>query len=176
MKKIFTVLLLVFVFSSVFSKDILVLKNGEKIKGELLHAEAQKVTFLSKKKNAEPVTFKAADIAYIKVDSYERLLELQEDFYVQGITDADLHHGRFFGNFCAGLFGGTIGFIIVAVTDAKAPNPAIVGQENYQNMMYREGYNKKAKGKNMRAAGIGWGIGTLASLIIIFSSISSGNI
>jgi len=171
MKKILPFLLFVFVFSNVLSKDIIVLKNGEKIKGELLHVKAKELTFISKKKNSEPMTFTAAEVEYVKVDSYEKLLELQEDFYLQGITDATLHHGRFFGNFCAGFFGGAIGFVIVAVTDARAPNPAIVGQENYQNLLYREGYNKKAKGKNMRAAGIGWGLGALVGLIIIFSTI-----
>ena len=108
-----------------------------------------------------------SEVSYVQVDSYEKLVTLQNSMYTQGIADAEIYHKRFGGNFCAGFFGGVIGFVIVAVTDAKDPNVSIVGEEKFNDRDYREGYNKKAKGKNMGAAGAGWALSFVLVLLLL---------
>lgn len=170
MKKIFLSLLLLAGSLNLFAKDILVLKDGTKIKGSLISAEPNEIIFEKAKSDDPQLKFTAEEVEFVKVENYEKLKEIQDSMYLKGIGDAQIHHRRFGGNFCAGFFGGAIGFIIVAVSDAKEPNMAIVGEENYKNLEYREGYNKKAKSKNLGAAGVGWAVGFVLLLILISSS------
>ncbi|WP_111669411.1 hypothetical protein [Algoriphagus litoralis] len=170
MKKFSLVLLLLVNCFSLYAKDILVLKDGTKVKGELISVSQGELVFQKTKGIQSEIKLSPEEVEFVKVANVEKLKELQESMYLQGIADAQIHHKRFGGNFCAGFFGGAIGFIIVAVTDAKEPNLAIVGEEKYKNLEYREGYNKKAKGKNLGAAGAGWAAGFVLLLILIGAS------
>lgn len=169
MKTILTIFLLIIFVGNSFASDIIYLKDGSKIKGELLNVEQNELTFQPGKRNTSLIKLKPEEVEFVKVGSYEKLVEIQESLYLKGMNDAQLYHKRFGGNFCAGLFGGIIGFVIVAVTDAKSPNPLMVGEENFKSLEFREGYNKKAKGKNLGAAGIGWAVSVLVLLILATS-------
>ena len=167
-KKLLLLIMAMALTISVNAKDILRLNNGKRIKGETIEVTKDGLTFQTRKRI---LTFKAEEIKYLEIDSYAKLLAIQETLYAQGIKDAEIHHrSRGAGNFCAGFFGGAIGFIIVAVTDAKAPDPLDVGAENAADTMYREGYNKKAKSMNLKNAGIGFGVGLALVLIIAAAS------
>jgi hypothetical protein len=156
--------------SNSYANDVIYLKDGSKLKGDLINVDVNELTFKSTKKNNDILKFKPEEVDFVKVKNYEKLVEVQESMFLKGMNDAQIHHKRFGGNFCAGLFGGVIGFVIVAVTDAKSPNPLIVGEENFKSLEYREGYNKKAKGKNLGAAGAGWAVSVLLLLVLIASS------
>ncbi|MCR9015741.1 hypothetical protein [Aquiflexum gelatinilyticum] len=169
MKKTFLLFLSIIFISNSFASDIIYLKDGSKIKGDLISVDVNELTFKSAKKNQKLLKLKSEEVEFVKVEDYEKLVEVQESMYLKGMNDAQIHHKRFGGNFCAGLFGGVIGFVIVAVTDAKSPNPLLVGEENFKSMEYREGYNKKAKGKNLGAAGVGWAVSFLVLLVLISS-------
>ncbi|WP_304516554.1 hypothetical protein, partial [Cecembia rubra] len=159
---------LFFTVNYCFGKDIIFLKDGTKIKGEVLSVDQTELTFQTNGRS-DYLIYSSEDVDYVIVESHEKLLEISDSMYLKGIQDAKIHHKRFLGNFCAGFFGGAIGFIIVAVTDAKTPDPNIVGIENLNSRDYREGFNKKAKGKNLKAAGFG-----MASGIILFFMFLSG--
>jgi hypothetical protein len=170
MKKAALILIsLIFIHNS-FAKDVIYLKDGSRIKGELVNVEVDELTFKPAKKNENLIRLKPEEVEFVKVENYEKLVEVQESMFLKGMNDAQIHHKRFGGNFCAGLFGGVIGFVIVAVTDAKSPNPLLVGEENFKSLEFREGYNKKAKSKNLGAAGAGWA----ASIVVLLILIASG--
>ncbi len=160
-------LALLLISTTSFGKDVLYLTNGEKVKGELISVTTNEITFQPNKKKLDKMILSSDEVNYVKVDSYDKLLTIQNSMYTQGIADAEIYHKRFGGNFCAGFFGGIIGFVIVAVTDAKDPDPSIVGEEKFNDREYREGYNKKAKGKNMGAAGAGWAAGFVLLLLLL---------
>lgn len=172
MKKTSLILMFLAASFNLLAKDIVVLKDGTKVKGELISVSQGELVFQKAKGDQSEIKLTSEQVEFVKLESMEKLEKLQESMYLQGIADAQIYHKRFGGNFCAGFFGGLIGFVIVAVTDAKEPNYAIVGEEKYKSLEYREGYNKKAKGKNLGAAGAGWAAGVVF-LIILFSGSSN---
>lgn len=166
MKNLITCLIcLTLSFDYVQSMDIVCLRDGSKIKGELINVEPGKLTFQPNKKKLDLFILTSDQVEYVKVNDIQKIFWIQENMYLKGFADADIYHKRFGGNFCAGFFGGAIGFIIVAATDAKLPDPTVVGQENFNNTQYLMGYNKKAKGKNMAAVGAGWAVSLLVLLL-----------
>jgi small nuclear ribonucleoprotein (snRNP)-like protein len=168
MRKVLFVLLLLTCSFDLFAKDVVVLKDGSKIKGSLISVDQHEIILEKSKKSGEhQLKFTPEEVEFVMVENLEKLKEIQDSMYLKGIGDAKIHHRRFGGNFCAGFFGGAIGFIIVAVSDAKEPNIAIVGEESYKNLEYRAGYNQKAKSKNLAAAGVGWAVGFVVLLVLL---------
>jgi len=155
--KVFIVSLFVILqVSSANAKDVLFLKDGTRVSGVIIDVAPDKLTFQASKRKTGTLILTPEEVDHIKVDKIERLHWIQDNLYQKGYADAGIYHNRFGGNFCAGFFGGTIGFLIVAIDDAKIPDPQLVGEENLNNPTYLTGYNKRAKEKNMTAAGVGW--------------------
>ena len=66
------------------------------------------------------------------------------------------------------LLIGVFGFIGVAVSNPKDPPASIEDRATKVNDGdYMMGYDKKAKGKNMGAAGAGWAVGFVILLILL---------
>lgn len=158
---------------SALSKDRVILKSGVILKGEI--AEITLFALTIKTKPEDHIQLAPGEVDFIMVKNQKRKVFLQDEMYIQGQSDAEIYHKRFGGNFAAGLLGGVIGFIIVAVTDAKAPDAGLVGQEKAGDHLYREGYNKTGKNKNIKAAGIGWGVGFVITIIIIAAAGASAS-
>lgn len=170
MKKILFLSLTLLIVSIAFGKDKITLKDGQSIKGEIVHLEQDKVIIQKGKSNQE---FTSEQVAYIEFDlknvKISKLLSdnMNEFNYLEGKDDAQLYHKRFGGNFALGFLFGAFGFIGVAVGNVQDPPAGIPDYADKMNSSdYREGYRKTGKGKNLGAAGAGWAVGFILLLII----------
>jgi len=159
---------------SLFSKDVIHLKKGLEVRGYITDLTENKVTIvLSKNETEKKFVFTPDQVDFIEFDlknvNIARILALNADYTVlDGRADAEIYHKRFGGNFALGFFFGVFGFIGVAVGNVKDPPTYI---DDWEGKMkdgdYVIGYEKKGKGKNMGAAGLGWGISFVIMLIIL---------
>ena len=175
MKNIFLIpaIVILFVFPA-FSKDVIHLRSGEKIKGFITDINDQCVTMIKSVKNKEKeFRFTPDQVALIEFDlsnvHIAKILKVNADYSVfDGIADAQIYHKRFGGNFALGFFFGVFGFVGVAVGKVKEP-PAYI--EDWTGKMrdgdYVVGYDKKAKGKNIGAAGVGWAAWVVLMIILL---------
>lgn len=97
----------------------------------------------------------------------------QKGTAAQGMIDGqrDAKGNMLYG--CGGFACGVFGFLLAAVSDPQ-PNPTHIAsltetKGSEYAMSYRAAYSKKAKNQNMLYAGIGWVVGTTASLIMLYS-------
>ena len=144
------------------AKDVIFMKNGNKVKGRVISITNEQLTLISK--NSTQV-FTADQVAYIKSDQNNDVLNKAleaygsaSDDYSKGQIDAQTYHKRAFGNAALGFFFGPFGFLGVAIGGAKTPDVMDIKDESLlKNEDYRAGYKKKAKAKNLGNAGIGCG-------------------
>jgi len=170
MKKLVLFIVLLSI-STTYGKDKITLKGGQLIKGIIVNIEDNKVVI---EKNKIQFEFTPEHVQYIEFDANnvkisKLISENTDEFtYLDGQNDAAVYHKRFGGNFTLGVLFGVFGFVGVALGNAKDP-PAIVPDysEKINSADYREGYNKKGKGKNLGAAGAGWAVGFVILLIVL---------
>lgn len=167
-----TIFLFILLFSTVtYGKDKITLKGGQRIKGNIVHIEDNRVVI---EKGKTQLEFAPENVEYIEFDAQNlkisKLIETNaDDFnYLYGQHDAETYHKRFGGNFTLGVLFGVFGFVGVAVGNVKDP-PALVPDYNgkINSADYREGYRKKGKGKNLGAAGIGWAVSFVLVLLLL---------
>ena len=149
MKLSLAILLLLFSFRQLRANDKLMLKNGRLIPGSVIDVAPSTLIFQSSDKKQEILKLSPEQVDFVTIEKVETLYWIQDSLYRKGVSDAIIHHKRFGRNFLAGFFGVQWGFIVVALVNPKLPDPNVVGQDNFNNLSYREGYRKKAKEKNV---------------------------
>ncbi len=161
--------------TNAISKDKIILKGGQTIKGEILQLEQNKVIISD---GSFKLEFTPEHVEFIEFDVQNPhiakiIAENAEFTYLDGKADAKLYHKRGGGNFALGFFFGVFGFIGVAVGNVQDP-PAVIPdfEQKVNSSDYREGYRKGGKGKNLGAAGAGWAAGFI--LLLIISAASGG--
>jgi hypothetical protein len=167
MKKVIFLLILSIFANNSKGKDLIHLNNGKTIKGHIIELKQDEVTLSKSRKNTEDVqTFISNEVKLIELDASNmdiiRLindeLTQQQNMCNEGFRDATLYHRRFVGNFALGFFFNIIGFTIVAISNPKAPDPLMINDIQKMNSTeYLLCYEKKARKKNITAAGIGLG-------------------
>ena len=154
-----------------FCKDKITLKGGQRIKGQIVQIEDNRVVI---EKGKTQLEFTPDHVEYIEFDAknvkISKIVKQNADgfTYLDGQNDAAMYHKRFGGNFTLGVLFGVFGFVGVAVGNVKDPQPIVQDYNEKMNSAdYREGYRKKGKGKNLGAAGIGWGVGVILVLLLL---------
>jgi len=164
----FSVMVIVMLLGSIsatLARDKLILASGEKVKGVIVDIAPGELYF---KKNGEIKIYKPSEVSYVFLDPdntviIEKIIAnvplMYQDLCSEGTMDARNFHKRGGGNFALGFFFGVFGYLGVALTEPRNPDPAIVGAEKMQDTVYMLCYEKKAKKKNLTFAGIGWAVG-----------------
>lgn len=147
--------------------DVLTLMNGQAFQGEV-----------RKIKNCEIVFVASGDKYYIPADSifsiqfedvnnkvYQDYLALANDpqACLKGTTDAQQFHGKAGAHVLLGFLFGPFAMIGAALA---SPNPyngrmtpfASQNKDLFNDPVYLKCYKKKAKGRNVGYATLGWGI------------------
>ncbi|MFC2125683.1 hypothetical protein ACFLU5_12815 [Bacteroidota bacterium] len=147
-------------------KDLIHLHNGEIVKGYIIDLRQDEVTISKKQNNYKEIqTFSAEEVKLVEFDArnvniiklINKEITQQRNMCNEGYRDAELYHKRFVGNFALGFFFNIFGFAGVAITNPKSPDPLMINDaEKLNNTEFLLCYEKKAKKKNIKAAGIGW--------------------
>jgi hypothetical protein len=145
--------------------DVIELTNGKTFKGEIVKVNKCSIDFAMED---NVFSIPASDIVYAefakiskrRVSKINRVLS-NGDNCLAGTSDGSMH-GHKGGHFCAGFFGGLIGFVIVAVVDrtpSKSGNVVIAADNKslWSDSSYLMCYEKASKKEAMKMAGIGWG-------------------
>ena len=178
MKKTAILLYITFLTFSAFSKDVIHLKNGRTIKCTLVDLKKDSIYFIKKKKNGvRLLTSDMVDFILIgennqafqtKISNLHSIIDPLEACQA-GKMDANLFHHRGFGNGCLGFFFGLFG---IAGTVIGRPHPppieviVVRDKEMVMNPAYLSCYRKRAKGKNIISAAIGYGVFLVVLLTI----------
>ena len=171
MRRVFFLLIILLVCQATYGKDKIYVKGGQKIKGAIIELENNRVVIQRGKEllefAPEHVELIEFDIQNVKISKI--LAENAEEYgFSDGQMDAQMYHKRFGGNFALGFFFGVFGFIGVAVGNVKEPPPHIEDwKAKVNDGDYMMGYDKKGKGKNLGAAGVGWAVGFVILLILM---------
>jgi hypothetical protein len=158
--------------SSTFAKDVVYLKDGSKVKGDISQITEGQLTLA--RKNITKV-YTAEQVSWIKADNDNQVLKdalkaTDPDMYEKGRLDASKYHKRTLGNGALGFFFGPFGLLGVALGGAKAPDVLDIKDDSLmKNEDYRHGYKKKAKGKNVGNAALGWAVGVAA--VVLFGTL-----
>jgi len=177
MKRIIIFLVVtLFMIPSVFaSGDILTLTNNKRFEGKVKKIQNCNVVF---KVNGEKYIVPATDIYSIEFENpkdkvYVEYMELQDDpdKCMKGRFDADNYHGKTVGHIALGVLFGPFAIIGAAVADPtpQKGNDTYIMSKNrdlFDDPAYLTCYKKKAKGKNVGNAAIGWGCWILFLLMI----------
>lgn len=154
------------------ARDLVHLNNGETIKGHIVELKQGELTIVKNRKHKNGAhTFTSEEVKLIEIDArnvdivklINREIAIHQSMCNEGFRDATLYHRRFIGNFALGFFFNIIGFTIVAVSNPKAPDPLLINDmQKLNSTEYLLCYEKKARKKNITAAGIG-----LAAIVIL---------
>ena len=108
----------------------------------------------------------------VEDEVYTSYMELSDmDKCLKGQNDADMYHGKGGGNFCLGLLFGPFGVIGAALGKPAPMSGSKTGfmsqnKDLFQDPAYLSCYTKKARGKAVGNAALGWGAWVL--LVIAF--------
>lgn len=157
--------------------DTIELSNGKVFKGEIIRVNKCSIDFAIED---DVFSIPAKDIVYATFEkiSKRRISKIDKvlsngDNCLIGTTDGSMH-GHKGGQFCAGFFGGLIGFVIVAIVDrgpSKSGNIALVADNKslWSDSSYLMCYEKSSKKSAIKMAGIGWG-----SFLILYIGLLAG--
>jgi len=164
--KIYLLVAILLVGQVAISKDIIHLKNGERIKTHIIQIDSG-MLITQKGKTHELRHYSTEDVEIIYLDENNQAMKslvannIQQSIDIkceEGKADATVYHKRGFGNFCLGFLFGPFGVIGTAIGTPRSPDyTKIPNKENLENANYLNCYKKKAKGKNVGAAFAGWG-------------------
>jgi hypothetical protein len=172
MKNFLLVLFSVFSFNALAS-DIVTLTNGKSFQGTITKVNNCSLNFAM---DDNVYTIPASDIVYAEFEKISKrrankitAMLANEDNCFAGTTDGAMH-GHKGGQFCAGFFGGLIGFVIVAVVDrspTKSGNIMLISEnrEIWNDSSYLMCYQKQSKKEAIKAAGTGFGAWVLLVLL-----------
>lgn len=180
MKRIFFVLLLTCVVNLCHGNDVVVLKNGITIECSISSINNTIISYQENEKS-KLSTVSLEEVMFLQIDPKNKSLlrqmrkdfkkikrGLQVDSCHEGITDANTFHKRAGGNFALGFFFGVFGLIGTAVGNPKMPHYyPIADTSNLSDPTYIQCFSRKAKGKNIGNAAIGWGVSIVLSAILI---------
>ncbi len=144
--------------------DVIVLVNGEHLKGEIV--KMTKNAFVLLNENNEKVKIKNDDVLLVgfaqEISAYEK--------YQLGLLDGKrANKKRDFGNALVGVLLGIIGAGIVYISSNKIPFEADVLPENVKlinDFNYQQGFKKGAKKQAGNAALVGTLVGIVISYLI----------
>jgi len=158
--------------------DVLKLSNGMTFEGTVIKVGKCSLSFAI---NDIAYTIPASDIYSVEFDNISKIRAKKisrminsGDNCFSGTSDGAMH-GHKGGQFCAGFFGGFIGFAIVAIVDRSpsgSSNLMLIGnnRELWNDLSYLTCYEKQSKKEAMKMAGIGCGSGALLYLMLVFSA------
>jgi len=160
-----------------FGNDIVTLNNQAKFEGKVVKIRNCFVTF---KFNGEKFNIPAQDIYSIEFANpkdkvYTSYLELlstnEEGNCLKGQLDAENYHGKIGFHVVMGvLFGpfALIGAAIAHPTPEKSTKTLMMSQnkELFNNPEYLSCYSRKAKGRNVGHAALGWAAWIVFVLVI----------
>jgi hypothetical protein len=172
MKNFLLLLFCAFSFNALAS-DVITLTNGQSFEGTITKVNNCSLNFSI---DDNVYTIPASDIVYAEFEkiSKRRANKIthmlgNEDNCFAGTTDGAMH-GHKAGQFCAGFFGGLIGFVIVAVVDrtpTKSKNIMLISEnrEMWNDLTYLTCYQQQSKKEAIKAAGAGFGAWVLLVLL-----------
>lgn len=174
MKKVFLVIVAAFLSASAFSADVLVLNNEQVFEGKVVRVKSCEVVF---KVDNEKYQIPAEDIAYLQFENVKsRILKNYNKMQdpnkcLLGRLDAANHHGKTGLNVALGVLFGPFAVIGAALTNpgpekGKDTMAMSKNSELFDDPMYLSCYKKKAKGKNVGNAAMGWGAWVLLLLLL----------
>lgn len=173
MKKTVLVTLVICLTISVFSADILTLNNKMTFEGDVKKIKDCTVIF---KADGKKYFIPAEDINSIKFEnprdkefkSYIELLQIDPNNCLKGNLDADNYHGKAGFHVAMGVLFGPFAVIGAAVSSpspysGKETMMMSQNQKLFNDPVYLNCYQKKARAKNLGNTGLGW----LAWVLII---------
>lgn len=164
MKKLITILLTILISTVIFGVDVVTLNNQKSFEGKVKAIKNCTVKF---KVNGETYFIPGYDIYSIEFENpNDRVLKAylsldDPDKCLKGQQDADLYHGKAGAHVAYGVLFGPFALIGAAVA---SPSPqtgskTLMMSKNknlFDDPAYLTCYKKKAVGKNVGNAGLGW--------------------
>ncbi len=155
-------------------KDVIVLKNNMSFQGRIVKVKSCEIVFKTEKGrfNVPLTDVQIVDFAEQneKMNKQFNAYQMDPESCAKGVTDAQDFHGKGGLHFALGVLFGpftVIGAAIAGPTPASGSNTALLSpnKELFSDPEYLHCYKKKARGKNVLNAALGWGAITVVLLI-----------